>query len=98
MNILNHPKISKDSGVGIPSFNIIASCVIFAYPLAKTGWGTLPKALNAHFMGCDAFEEGDLLVTFPGCKVPEQTTGQLTKHLNFATGTLELQKNLYKSF
>lgn len=27
------------------------------------------KALNAHFMGCDAFEEGDLLVTFPGCKV-----------------------------
>ena len=29
------------------------------------------KALNAHFMGCDAFEEGDLLVTFPGCKAPQ---------------------------
>eukprot|EP00933_Yihiella_yeosuensis_P060477 TRINITY_DN63239_c0_g1_i1.p1 TRINITY_DN63239_c0_g1~~TRINITY_DN63239_c0_g1_i1.p1 ORF type:complete len:862 (-),score=141.54 TRINITY_DN63239_c0_g1_i1:117-2702(-) len=25
-------------------------------------------ALNAHFMGCDGFEDGDLLVTFPGCK------------------------------
>ncbi|OLQ11012.1 putative glucuronoxylan glucuronosyltransferase F8H [Symbiodinium microadriaticum] len=27
-------------------------------------------AMNAHFMGCDAFQEGDLLVTFPGCKEP----------------------------
>ena len=28
------------------------------------------QAMNAHFMGCDAFQEGDLLVTFPGCKEP----------------------------
>eukprot|EP00929_Paragymnodinium_shiwhaense_P118740 TRINITY_DN90657_c0_g1_i1.p1 TRINITY_DN90657_c0_g1~~TRINITY_DN90657_c0_g1_i1.p1 ORF type:complete len:890 (+),score=142.83 TRINITY_DN90657_c0_g1_i1:160-2829(+) len=27
-------------------------------------------ALNAHYMTCDAYEEGDLLVTFPGCKDP----------------------------
>ena len=35
------------------------------------------KALNAHFMGCDAFEEGDLLVTFPGCKAPQMRFGSL---------------------
>jgi len=28
-------------------------------------------ALNAHYMGCDGYTEGDLLVTFPGCKDPE---------------------------
>merc|ERR1712187_420173 len=28
-------------------------------------------ALNAHYMGCDAYEDGDLLVTFPGCKDPD---------------------------
>merc|ERR1719162_2584891 len=27
--------------------------------------------LNAHYMGCDGFEDGDLLVTFPGCKEPQ---------------------------
>lgn len=27
-------------------------------------------ALNAYFMGCDGFMDGDLLVTFPGCKDP----------------------------
>merc|ERR1712118_655926 len=27
-------------------------------------------SLNAHFMRCDAYEDGDLLVTFPGCKDP----------------------------
>jgi len=27
-------------------------------------------ALNAHYMGCDGYAEGDLLVTFPGCKDP----------------------------
>lgn len=25
-------------------------------------------ALNAHYMGCDSYQDGDLLVTFPGCK------------------------------
>jgi hypothetical protein len=28
-------------------------------------------ALNAHYMGCDGYEDGDLLVTFPGCKEPQ---------------------------
>lgn len=28
-------------------------------------------ALNAHHMGCDGYSDGDLLVTFPGCKEPE---------------------------
>merc|ERR1719222_1750023 len=28
-------------------------------------------SLNAHYMGCDGFEDGDLLVTFPGCKDPQ---------------------------
>merc|ERR1711953_992805 len=27
-------------------------------------------ALNAHHMRCDAYSDGDLLVTFPGCKDP----------------------------
>lgn len=28
-------------------------------------------SLNAHYMGCDGYEDGDLLVTFPGCKDPQ---------------------------
>jgi len=28
-------------------------------------------ALNAHYMGCDGYHDGDLLVTFPGCKDPD---------------------------
>lgn len=42
-------------------------------------WNT--EALNAHFMGCDAFQEGDLLVTFPGCKVPQPNVNEVLQHV-----------------
>ena len=47
-------------------FQFAASTVNLPFPLLSAE----QEAMNAHFMGCDAFENGDLLVTFPGCKEP----------------------------
>jgi len=47
-------------------------------------------ALNAHYMGCDGFEEGDLLVTFPGCKDPGACNPIFNMAADYANGTYTL--------
>lgn len=47
-------------------------------------------ALNAHFMGCDAFEEGDLLVTFPGCKDPAACNPLFNLAMAYSNGSFSL--------
>jgi len=49
-------------------------------------------ALNAHFMGCDAFEEGDLLVTFPGCKDPAACNPLFKLAAEYSNGSFSLQE------
>eukprot|EP00931_Biecheleriopsis_adriatica_P058515 TRINITY_DN34860_c0_g1_i1.p1 TRINITY_DN34860_c0_g1~~TRINITY_DN34860_c0_g1_i1.p1 ORF type:complete len:852 (-),score=180.07 TRINITY_DN34860_c0_g1_i1:107-2662(-) len=48
-------------------------------------------ALNAHYMGCDAFEEGDLLVTFPGCKDPAACNPIFNLAAAYANGSFSPQ-------
>eukprot|EP00927_Polykrikos_kofoidii_P012284 TRINITY_DN15288_c0_g1_i2.p1 TRINITY_DN15288_c0_g1~~TRINITY_DN15288_c0_g1_i2.p1 ORF type:complete len:859 (+),score=173.16 TRINITY_DN15288_c0_g1_i2:35-2611(+) len=43
-------------------------------------------ALNAHYMGCDAYAEGDLLVTFPGCKDAQACNPLFRMAAEYASG------------
>lgn len=54
-------------------------------------------ALNAHFMGCDAFEEGDLLVTFPGCKDPAACNPLFELAAAYSNGSFSLEHEIARS-
>ncbi|CAE7231530.1 unnamed protein product [Symbiodinium natans] len=47
-------------------------------------------AMNAHFMGCDAFQDGDLLVTFPGCKDPAACNPIFDLAMAYSNGSFSL--------
>ncbi|CAJ1331030.1 unnamed protein product [Effrenium voratum] len=53
----------------------------------ELGLPAIYEALNAHFMGCDAFEDGDLLVTFPGCKDPAACNPLFNLAVAYANGS-----------
>jgi len=85
--LLNPGSLSFDAGDSLdPHAVIVPQRELNAY-----------DALNAHFMGCDAFEEGDLLVTFPGCKDPAACNPLFELAAAYSNGSFSLEHETARS-